>query len=116
MPNLLNDAVSKQVMDVFDAQLKQPVEVLFFGSSSEGKCAYCADARQLVEEVVAISDKLHMSTFDIDENAEIAQNYHVDKTPTLVIAGRGKDGASNDETLIDYGVGNIDRLLTWSNC
>jgi glutaredoxin-like protein len=98
MPQLLNDAVVKQVKEVFDAQLKQPVEVLFFGSKDEEKCAYCSDTRQLVEEVVTISDKLHLSAYDIDENAQTAQAYHVDKTPTLVITG--KDGGC----LLDYGV------------
>lgn len=38
MPNLLNEAVLKQVKDIFDTQLKQPVEVLFFGTSSEKMC------------------------------------------------------------------------------
>ena len=32
MPKLLTDSVLQQVKEVFDAQLKQPVEVLFFGS------------------------------------------------------------------------------------
>lgn len=104
MVKLLNDSVSKQVKEVFDAQLKQPVEVLFFGSKDEEKCTYCTDAHQLVEEVVAISDKLHLSVYDIDENVQTAQKYHVDKAPTLVIAGRDEDGTVNGKTLVDYGV------------
>lgn len=104
MPNLLNDSVVQQVKEVFDAQLKQPVEVLFFGSNNEEKCAYCADTRQLVEEVVAISEKLHLSVYDLEEDTQTAQTYHVDKTPTLVIAARGEDGSPEGETLTDYGV------------
>jgi glutaredoxin-like protein len=92
------------VKEVFDAQLKQPVEVLFFGSQNEENCAYCADTRLLVEEVVAISDKLHLSLYDLDENTEKAQTYHVDKTPTLVIAARGGDGSEDGDTLFDYGI------------
>lgn len=68
------------------------------------KCAYCSDTRQLAEEVVAISDKLHMTVYDIDENPQKALNYHVDKTPTLVISGRGVGGSTGDDTLTDYGV------------
>jgi glutaredoxin-like protein len=104
MPKLLTDSILQQVKEVFDAQLKQPVEVLFFGTKNEENCAYCADTQQLVEEVVAISDKLHLSTYDLDENAQTALTYHVDKTPTLVIAARGGDGSPDGDTLTDYGV------------
>jgi glutaredoxin-like protein len=110
MPALLNDDIRAQVKDVFDAQLEQPVEVLFFGSTSEEKCAYCTDTRQLVEEVVEISEKLHLSIYDIDGNAQIAQTYRVDKTPVLVITGRGdtrattEDGAPAQEPFTDFGV------------
>jgi glutaredoxin-like protein len=104
MPKFLNESILQQVKELFDTQLKQPVEVLFFGSKNEEKCAYCADTRQLVEEVVAISDKLHFSAYDLDENGQIAHTYHVDKAPTLVIAARGGDGSADGDTLTDYGV------------
>jgi glutaredoxin-like protein len=104
MPNILNESILLQVKELFDAQLKGPVEVLFFGSKNEEKCPYCNDTRQLVEEVVDISDKLHLSVNDLDENAQTAQTYHVDKTPTLVIAAREGEGSSNGDALTDYGV------------
>ena len=104
MPKLLNDPVLQQVKEVFSAQLKQPVEVLFFSRKNEQDCTYCADTRQLVEEVVAISEKLHLSIYDLDEHAQTAQTYHVDKAPTLVIAARGGDGTTDGNTLFDYGV------------
>jgi glutaredoxin-like protein len=104
MPLLLNDSIREQVKDVFDAQLKQPVEVLFFGSDSEEKCAYCNETRQLVEEVTGISDKLHLSAFDLDKDAQTAHTYYVDKVPTLVIAGRDGNGSTNQAALTDYGI------------
>jgi glutaredoxin-like protein len=104
MPKLLTDPVLQQVKEVFNAQLKQPVEVLFFGSKNEQECTYCADTRQLVEEVVAISDKLHLSVFDLEEHAQTAQKYHVYKAPTLVIAARAGVGAQESDGLTDYGI------------
>jgi alkyl hydroperoxide reductase subunit AhpF len=104
MPNLLTDSILTQVKEVFDAQLKQPVEVLFFGSEDEENCPYCADARQLVSEVVAISDKLHLTSYDLDQDTQTAQIYHVDKVPTLVIAAREGDGSPSGDTLTDFGV------------
>ena len=92
---LLSEGIVSQVQEVF-AQLNHPVEVLFFGSKSD--CDYCQDTLQLVEELVEISGKLHLQTFDIDEDAAVAKQYNVDKVPGLVIAGRDGD------KILDYGV------------
>lgn len=92
---LLNEGIVSQVQEVF-AQLNHPVEVLFFGSKSD--CDYCQDTLQLVEELVEISGKLHLQTFDIDEDAAVAKQYNVDKVPGLVIAGLDGD------KILDYGV------------
>jgi glutaredoxin-like protein len=93
---LLNDQVVNQVKEVFDSQLNQPVEVLFFGQQHD--CDYCDDTRQLVEEVIAISPKLGLQVYDLDQHAEIANQYGVDKVPSLVLA------AKNGDDLTDYGV------------
>lgn len=93
--NLLNDDVAGQVREVFEG-LQEPVEVFFFGAK-EG-CAYCDDTRQLVEEIVALSDLLRMEAYDLADDAEIASQYKVDKAPGLVLLGRDGEG------LLDYGI------------
>lgn len=95
MEKLLNDEVVGQVQEAFQ-NLANPVEVLFFGSD-EG-CRFCDDTRQLMEEVVALSEKLNLETYDLAESSDTAAKYRVDKTPSLVIAG--KNGAEP----IDYGI------------
>lgn len=95
MTQLLNEEITQQVRDVF-ADLKQPVHVMFFGS--QDNCAYCEDTRQLVEEVTALSDLLSLSVYDVKANADLARQYHVDKTPGLVIA------AKEGEEVVDYGI------------
>lgn len=92
---LLNDDIKSQIKEVFK-ELRSPVEILFFGQREN--CVYCEDTRQLVEEVVALSDKLSLSIYDMDDQPEIASQYRVDKTPGLVIAGREGD------QVIDFGV------------
>lgn len=92
---LLNDEIASQVREVFEG-LQEPVEVFFFGAK-EG-CAYCDDTRQMVEEIVELSDLLGMEVYDLDDDAEIASQYKVDKTPGLVLLGR--DG----EQFLDYGI------------
>jgi len=92
---LLNDDITRQVTEFFQ-QLQEPVEVLYFGR--KGDCDYCDDTRLLLEEVVETSDKLALSTYDIDADAGLAEQYRVDKVPGIVIAGR--DG----EQILDYGI------------
>ena len=92
---LLNDEVAGQVREVF-ANLSEPVEVLFFGQKAG--CDYCEDTLQLAEEVVGLSDKLTLSVYDLEQDAEVARQYHVDKAPGLVLAGR------EGERLVDYGI------------
>ncbi len=92
---LLNAEIAQQVMEVFK-QLKNPVQVLFFGRKSG--CKYCAETLQLVCEISALSDQLTLSAHDLEDDAALAQQYHVENAPTLVIAG--KDG----EQLVDFGI------------
>lgn len=96
MPEFLNEDIRKQVGEVF-AGLVHPVSILFFGSKVQ-PCEYCAETRQLLEEVTALSDLISFQAFDLEEDAAIAQQYHVDKAPGFVFAGRDGD------TLHDYGV------------
>lgn len=93
---LLNANIISQVKEVFSKQLNHPVQVLYFGT--QNGCDYCADTLQLVSEVVELSELLELQVLDLEKDAEIAQQYHVDKAPGLVIAG--KDGAE----ISDFGI------------
>jgi alkyl hydroperoxide reductase subunit AhpF len=92
---LLNEDIIRQLTEFFQ-QMQEPVEVLFFGRKSD--CEYCGDTLQLIQEVVETSDKLGLSTYDIDEEAALAKQYRVERTPGVVIAGRDGD------QILDYGI------------
>jgi alkyl hydroperoxide reductase subunit AhpF len=51
-----------------------------------------------VEEVAAISDRLSVTVYDVEADADLAAKYNVDKTPGLVIA------AKEGEQVTDFGV------------
>ena len=95
MPELLNDEIKAQVRQVFD-QMHEPVEVLFFGQKDN--CEHCDDTLQLVRELADLSGLLTLQVYDIDQDARVARQYNVDKTPGLVIAGREGDRVE------DYGI------------
>ncbi len=92
---LLNDDIKKQVREVF-TQLKNPVQVLFFGDKIN--CQYCDDTLALVQEVVELSDKLSLAVYDVQDDAAMASQYKVDKTPGLVLAGL------EGEQILDFGI------------
>jgi alkyl hydroperoxide reductase subunit AhpF len=95
MAKLLNDSVTGQVKKMFDEGLKQPVEVLFWGSPDS---EYGEDTQQLLEEVTATSDKLSLKVYDLLEDLELAKQYRIDKAPGFTVLGR------DDDRLTDYGV------------
>ncbi len=69
---------------------------LFFGRKDN--CEFCADTLQLAQEVVGLSDRLGLDVYDIDDDSDLARQYKVDKTPSLVFAGK------DDDQLVDFGV------------
>jgi glutaredoxin-like protein len=96
MEKLLNEKIVKQVKDVFDAQLKNPVALLLF--VKDQGCETCADTQQLLEEVVAISDQLSLTVHNMDLHPGIAVKHQVEMAPGLVIA------AQDGDQVVDYGV------------
>jgi alkyl hydroperoxide reductase subunit AhpF len=103
MPTLVPDAIKAQVKEVFKS-LSQPVRVVFFGSKTD--CDYCPETLQLLQEVVALSDKLSLNTHDLIEDAGLAQRYHVDKAPGFVIAGLEIRPAG--EQVVDFDVAGLE--------
>ena len=97
MEPMLDENIRQQVREFFN-DLEHETVVLFFGSDDPAECQYCAETRQLLEEVTSLSDKLSLKVFDVHTNQAEAKQYKVDAAPTFVIAG--KDG----DQILDYGV------------
>ena len=92
MEKVLNDQIVKQIKEVF-AGIEEPVQVLFFGSKDH--CDYCDEARQLLEEVTALNDKLALSVYDVREHADMAKQFNVTNTPGIVVAAKDNAGVKN---------------------
>jgi alkyl hydroperoxide reductase subunit AhpF len=95
MEKLLNEQVVRQVKQAF-AQMKEPVHLLFFASREN--CEYCAEIRQLLDELVEAEGKLGLTVYDLQDNADVAAQFNVDKSPLIVVAA--KDG----DQIINYGI------------
>lgn len=92
MEKVLNDQIVKQIQEVF-AGMQEPVQVLFFGSKDD--CDYCNETKQLLEEVTALSDKIELSVYDVQENAEVADQFKVTNAPGIVIAAKDNAEVTN---------------------
>jgi glutaredoxin-like protein len=97
MAAMLDDNVKKQVSEMF-ATLEHRVEVLLFVSESKERCQYCAETRQLLQEVTDLSDKLSLTVYDLEKDAGLAGQYKVDSVPEFVLTGREGD------QILDYGI------------
>ena len=95
MEKLLNEQVISQVKQAF-AQMKEPVQLLLFASREN--CDYCTEVRQLLEELAAVEEKIGVTVYDLQDNADVAAQFNVDKAPVIVVAA--KDG----DQIINYGV------------
>lgn len=94
MEKLLNEQIVGQVKDVFNG-MKEPVQILFFGSET---CDYCTETRQLVEEVADTHASISAAYYDLDKDATMAAEFNVDKAPAIVIA------AKNGNEVVNYGI------------
>ena len=97
MSEMLDEKVKQQVSEVF-ANLKDPVEILFFGSEDKERCQYCAETKQLLEEISALADQVTFKEYDADRDAETASLYKVDGVPEFILVGRDGDRQ------LDYGI------------
>jgi alkyl hydroperoxide reductase subunit AhpF len=96
MDKFLNDGIQKQVKQIF-LDLENPVVIVFFTSKVQ-PCEFCIETEQLLKEVVDLSSKLTLKVYDIDDDSNLANEYHIDKTPGFVIV------RSDGQESIDYGI------------
>jgi glutaredoxin-like protein len=87
---ILNPEVRQQVSASL-ADLAAPVKLVVFTQGEGGalECDFCAEMRQLVEEVGALSDQLTVEVRDFEREPGLAAELGVDKIPALVVMRGG---------------------------
>src|ERR1041385_1792194 len=79
--------------------LSGDVRILFFTEHEspliipgrEG-CPTCKDTQALIEEVAALSDKLHLEVHEVTPEGELAREYGIDRVPALIMTADGVQG------------------------
>lgn len=81
---LLNEDVQAQVKQQL-ADLVSPVRLVMV--TQEFECQYCAETRQLVEEVADLSDQVEADIYDFVDDKESIETYDIDKIPAVAVIG-----------------------------
>lgn len=82
MERLLNKQIEDQLSQIF-AGMKNNIRIALF--TQEGECVSCKETEQLLSEVSALSEKITLSSYDIDKDSVEAKKYEIEMVPSFVI-------------------------------
>ena len=99
--SLISKKDADALREEFAAQLVNPVKLVMFTQAAE--CQFCAETRQIVEEVAALSDKIETAIHDFVSDKAVAETYGIDKIPAIALLGV-KDGQEQDYGIRFYGI------------
>lgn len=79
---LLHERDKEHIKNMF-AGLDKEITLTYF--TQEIECQYCADTRQILEEVSTLSNKIKLTVYNFVTDAEMVEKYQIDKIPATVI-------------------------------
>jgi glutaredoxin-like protein len=85
----------------FEANLANPVKLLMFTQTVE--CQFCAETRQIVEEIAGLSEKISAEILNFVTDKATADLYGIDKIPAIAVL-RVEDGEDRDYGIRFYGI------------
>lgn len=91
--SLINPADHDRLRDEF-ARLSRPVRLLFFTQSAAHLA--CAQTRQVIAELAALTDRLFIEEVSVDVAPERASAYGIEHVPALALIGVDADGHERD--------------------
>jgi glutaredoxin-like protein len=85
----------------FEASLDNPVKLVMFTQTVE--CQFCAETRQIVEEIAGLSNKISAEIFNFVTDKATAELYGIDKIPAIAVM-RVEDDEDKDYGIRFYGI------------
>ena len=85
---LLSPADQDKLRTAFD-EMTSPVRVLFFTQTLD--CETCIQARQILDELPPLSDKITIEEVNFILDKEKAAQYGIDRVPALALVGDERD-------------------------
>jgi len=81
---MLGENEIKVVNEVFKG-LKNPIKLINF--TQELECQFCRETREILTELVGLSDKLSLEVYNFQLDKQKVEQYQIDKIPATVIEG-----------------------------
>ena len=98
---LISQKDAEYLRSEFETNLVNPVKLVMFTQTFE--CQFCAETRQIVEEVANLSDKISAEIFDFVADKATADLYGIDKIPAIAVL-RVEDGEDRDYGIRFFGI------------
>ena len=101
---LIPDREKQDLKRNFRTELKKEVTLGLFTQKPSlltipgRECRYCDETQQLMEELTALSPKLHLEVYDFYSQTEEREKYRVERIPAILL------GAGDDARLKFYGI------------
>ena len=86
---LIQDQQKSQLKRTFRKDLKSEVELRLFTQRPSPiavpgrECRYCAQTQQMLEELVALSPKVHLETIDVYAQPDLAREEEITRVPVI---------------------------------
>ncbi len=94
---LFEEKVKTQLAQIL-GRLSERVNLIYF--TQELECGSCKDTHAFLDEIIALSDKLGLTTFDFVKDKEKADYYKVERIPAILFL----DSKNNDTGIRFYGM------------
>jgi len=80
---IMNEDTSSKVKEALQG-LEEAVHILLF--TSKKNCDLCNETKAVLDEIVALSEKVSYEALDIDEAKEAVVEHRIDKVPAMVLS------------------------------
>jgi glutaredoxin-like protein len=98
---LISEKDAEYLRNEFETNLVNPVKLMMFTQTVE--CQFCAETRQIVEEIANLSDKITSEIYNFVTDKATAELYSVEKIPAIAVL-RVEDGEDKDYGIRFYGI------------
>lgn len=94
--SLISPKDQQMLRELFAQRLQQDITLTYFTQHDSvlsvpgQECAYCRETRELLEDLQALSDKVHLEVKDFVRDEAEAQQLGVTRIPAIVLSGQNK--------------------------
>lgn len=93
---LISQQDQQMLQTLFAQELQNDVTITYFTQRESvlivpgQECDYCKETRELLEEVTALSEKLHLNVKDFVRDEQEAQQLGITRIPAFILQGSAK--------------------------